>query len=206
MKKILMIVAVMALVSTASFAQTFGVKGGVSFYKGEMSYESVSIDMDAKMGLGLGGFVRFDVSEKFKVQPELVYLQKNSEFEMTDVDYKSSSKIKLGYLSVPIMAKYFINENINIYAGPQVEFLLSAKDEWEETDFGPTTSGEDDIKDDLKGINLGLGFGAGYELNNGLGFDARYVIDLTDLNDMEDNPAEIKTKGFYIGITYAFGK
>jgi len=209
MKRIISIVAIMAFVFTASFAQVnYGVKGGLSFYSAEASEEGISFDYDAKLGLGLGGFVRLDLSEKFQLQPELMYLQKNAELEGSMSVYSWKSKIKLDYLSIPIMAKYYITEGLNIYAGPQIEFLLSAKDEWEENDDGDISSGEDDIKKDLKGMNFGLGFGAGYELANGLGFEARYVIDLTDQNDSSDidmKDAEIKTKGFYFGLTYAFG-
>lgn len=96
------------------------------------------------------------------------------------------------------MAKYYFG-GFNLQAGPMFDFLLSAKDE--------VNGVEEDTKDEAKGMDLGLGFGLGYELPLGLSFDARYMMGLSDINDATEmgmGSVEIKNKGFQITVGFAF--
>ena len=64
------------------------------------------------------------------------------------------------------MAKYYVAEGFSLEAGPQIGFLMSAKMKAE----SGGDSEEIDVKDDLKSIDFGINFGAGYKLENGLNF------------------------------------
>ena len=89
-------------------------------------------------------------------------------------------------------------------AGPTIGFLQSAKlkvimgsyEEW------------DDLKDDLKSIDFGLGFGAGLDLpigNNFIFVEARYSLGLMNIADKDEGTyADVKTRGiqFFVGITF----
>jgi len=192
MKKILMMVAVMALVSTASFAQaTFGAKAGLNFANMSYDVEGLSISPDSKTGVVIGGFARFSLTESFALQPELLYSAQGAKME--------DEKVELNYISVPVMAKYYFG-GFNVQAGPQLGFLMSAKADGE------------DVKDMTKGMDFGLSFGAGYDLEMGVGFDLRYYVGMSNIDDSESDvdpgyemgDIETKNKGLQITVSYAF--
>src|SRR5690606_6896103 len=84
------------------------------------------------------------------------------------------SREKFDYINLPLIVKYYATKNISVEVGPQVGFLLSAKNK--------TNDANDDIEDQ-KRFDFGLIGGLGYELNNGVFFQARYNLGLTNIND-----------------------
>jgi hypothetical protein len=142
------------------------------------------------VGAVVGAFVNVRLIDNFGIQPELLYSMKGSKLSDFDTTYK------LDYLSVPVMAKYYFG-GLNLQAGPIFDFLLSAKAEYD--------SGDEDIKEYLKGLDFGFGLGLGYDLPLGLSFDARYLMGLSNISDdSESEDLDIKTTGFQITIGFAF--
>jgi hypothetical protein len=88
------------------------------------------------------------------------------------------------------MAKYYIIDGLSAELGPQIGVLISAKDEYDETYEGESESGEDDVKDFYNTLDIGIGVGASYRLNNGIFFSARYVIGLSDVTNEDDLEGE----------------
>ena len=180
MKKVILTVAA---VFALTFANAQDKKGGSSDIKFgvKAGYANTNFsgdaDTDAASNFYIGGLVDFTVSEKFHVQPELLY-------SMEGADNDGAA---LNFIRIPVMAKYYVADGFNIQAGPQ---------------FG-LVAGGDDIKDSLKSFDYGLGFGAGYELESGLFFDARYNLGLADLNDFGGD-AKIHTTSFNVGLGYRF--
>jgi opacity protein-like surface antigen len=185
MKKIILTMAAVLAVSFANAqdkksggneGMKFGVKAGYT-----SSNFTGDFDSDAASNFYIGGLVDFAVSEKFHVQPELLYSMEGSDGDEENLDF----------IRIPIMAKYYVTEAFNIQAGPEVAFV----------------AGGGDLKDYTKSTDFGLGFGAGYELPSGLFFDARYNLGLTDIGDFDGTileGAEIKTTSFNIGLGYRF--
>ncbi len=204
MKKLLVIVAVLAIATTSFGQTTFGVKAGLNIANMKYSGSGLDISPDSKVGPAIGLFAKFNVSESFAVQPELLYSAKGSKIEISEGGASASSTIKLNYISLPIMAKYYVSPGFNLQAGPQIDFLLSAKEDWEMSMGTDSESGSDDIKEDVNGIDFGLGFGLGYDLEMGLGFDARYVLGLSELAKDPEDGVKTKSTGFQITVSYAF--
>ncbi|WP_047545908.1 porin family protein [Psychroserpens sp. Hel_I_66] len=175
MKKLMLFAAVAAFGLSSVNAQEvkFGAKAGVNFATIGGDVE----DADGRTAFHVGGVAEIMISDKFSVQPELLYsaqgLQQKEEFE----GFTFESKLKLDYINIPIMAKYYVAEGFSIEAGPQVGFLLSAKEEFEfEGD-----SEEEDVKDAFNSIDFGAGVGVGYRMDSGLNFSARYVLGLSNI-------------------------
>jgi opacity protein-like surface antigen len=196
MKKLLLsaIIAVLGLTSLQAQEVTFGAKAGVNFanLSGDLD------DADSKIAFHVGGVAEIKITEKFSVQPELLYSALGAKYE--EEDY--SEKINLDYISIPLLAKYYIAEGFSVEAGPQIGFLISAKSEYEETFEGETTKGTEDLKDFIKGSNLGLNFGLGYKLNNGLNFGTRYGLGLSNI--AKEEGVDIKTIVFQLSVGYMF--
>jgi len=183
MKKI-MLTALIAVITMVSVnAQNFGAKAGVNF-----AYISGDLtdDLDSRTSLHIGVMAEFEISDKFSFQPELLYSGQGAKYSESESGYSYESTTKLDYLNIPLMAKYYVAEGFSLEAGPQVGFLLSAKDEWEDNFDGDTDSGSDDIKEDVSSIDFGLNFGVGYKLDSGLNFGARYNLGLSNLIDDTD--------------------
>ncbi|RZJ31851.1 MAG: PorT family protein [Flavobacterium sp.] len=160
----------------------FGVKGGVQFtnFTGDGEW-------NGKTGFYVGGLVDFTVGENFHVQPELLYSMEGAEqdFEGETFDYGVS------YLRIPIMAKYYIMEGLNLQAGPEIAFKVG--------------TAEDYADESIKSMDFGIGVGAGYELTNGLMFDLRYNLGLSNIAEEVDGESpDVKNTGIQLGLGYRF--
>ena len=188
----------------------FGIKGGVNL--STITGDDVE-SFDSRTCFHFGVLAEVPFSDDFSIQPEIVYSCQGSKYSEvidnsidgpTTVITKAISvdgTLKVDYLNIPIMAKYYVAENFSLEAGPQVGFLLSAKNEY---DY-PGESGEEDIKEYVKGIDFGVNFGLGYKLEGGLNFGARYNLGLSDNNDDPDLAnATYKNSVFQFSVGYFF--
>lgn len=216
MKKVLIFTAIVLFGFTNVNAQKdvqFGVKGGLNL--STISTDNDIICFESASGLQFGVMAEVPLSEQIGFGPEVQLFRPNIdyciEYYLDDYPYDTSKAaaaddysgtIKLSYLNVPLMLKYYVAEGFSLEAGPNVAFLLSAKDEY--NDFGDT--GEDDIKDELKGIDFGVNFGLGYKLEGGLNFGARYNLGLSDANDNKEEIGDnhLKIRSFQFSVGYFF--
>ncbi|MUV03215.1 outer membrane beta-barrel protein [Flavobacterium rakeshii] len=172
MKKILLSATALLAFGFASQAQDikFGAKAGLNI----ADFGGDAETSGSRTGFHVGVVAEFKLTEQFSIQPEIVYSMQGAKFETLD-GFASivEQDMKLDYLNVPIMAKYYLFEGFSIQAGPQVGFLMSAKVD------------DDDAKDSFKSIDFALNGGVGYELPSGVFFQARYSAGLADINDVE---------------------
>lgn len=199
MKKFILFFAVITLICfNQTFAQevNFGAKAGVNF--ADITGEEVD-SFDGLTSFHFGVVAEILISDKFAVQPELLYSKQGADYSEDFDGMSYDGTVNVDYLNIPIMAKYFVADGFSIELGPQIGILLSAKDEYEDE--------EDDIKDFLKGTDFGLNFGLGYKLANGLNFGVRYNMGLSDnldIDDYEVEGAEYKNSVIQISLGYFF--
>jgi hypothetical protein len=221
MKKLVLsaAVALMAITANAQDATTstditFGAKAGLNLANvgGDID------DADSKLGFHVGGYAEFMVSEKFSVQPELVFSQQGYKFEESytedfggeEIRISEEAKTKLNYLNLPVMAKFYVADGFSLEVGPQVGFLLSAEEEYEGTatfEDGSTESisETEDIKDFVSSIDFAVGVGAGYKLDGGLNFAVRYNLGLSNINDFEgSDDFKAQNNVFQFSVGYSF--
>lgn len=193
MKKIILSVVMLSATIFVSQAQVqYGLKAGANFYTfgGD---EVENEDLNSKFGLHIGGLVNFSVSEKFKVQPEIVFsIQGSKQTDGTD-----ELNWNFNYLNIPIMAQFYVSNGFFLETGPQIGFNLKAeiKDEESGTTF--------DLDDEIKSTDISWGLGAGYKTASGFGFGARYNLGLSSI--AEESDVDIKNRGFQVGVFYLFG-
>ncbi|MGL2963256.1 porin family protein [Flavobacterium sp. RSB2_4_14] len=195
MNKVILTIATVLVVSFANGQEKetsgndvikFGVKAGVNF-----ANLTASEDLTMKVGFHIGGFMEYKLSKKFTLQPELLYSTQGAKYQGSDAlsgyIISGESNYKLAYLNLPVMAKYYVSSKFSLEAGPQIGFLLSAKNEF---DYSGTLlgepiseSGEVDIKDDFNAFDYGINFGAGYDFNDKISLGLRYNLGLSDVSD-----------------------
>ena len=168
MKKTLLFIAVIAL--TFSTAQSQEIRLGA-----KLGLNVASLGGDNFGGLGslgsrtsfhLGALAEIPLSEKFAFQPEILYSSEGSNWSYGDTD------IKLDYIRVPILAKYYIIEGLSAELGPSFGVLVSADDRF-----------DGDAKDRYKSFDAAIAVGATYRLNMGVFFSLRYNKGLLNVNE-----------------------
>lgn len=166
MKKIFLAISTVALFAVSAHAQGLsgGLKAGVNISNQKMEAMGESDKGDSKVGFLVGGYLTAMITDKFGIQPELLY----STMGTKDGD----AKLNANYLSVPVMLRYNVAENVNIQAGPQVGFLMSAKAEYE--------GNSGDMKDYYNSIDFGAAFGIGMDFGK-LNASARYYLGLSNV-------------------------
>ena len=194
MKKLFLVAVLAAFGFSNANAQElkFGAKAGVNFASlgGD--------DSDGFSGITsfhVGGVVNIGVSERFSVQPELVYNCLGGEYTESE---GYDGKYKLGYLSIPIIANFEVADGLSVQAGPQVSFLMSAMEEYN----SDGDSGEEDIKEFLKGNDFGASIGLAYQMESGLNFSARYNLGLSNIADYDNG--DLKVNAIQVSVGYMF--
>ena len=188
MKK-LCLVAFLAIFSLATINGQdvkFGAKAGVNFASLTGDDEGLS----SKTSFHVGVVAEIPVSDVFSVQPELLFSDQGAKIDSDDV------KLNASYLNLPILAKFYVGEGFSLEAGPQVGFLLSAKAKGD--------GGSVDLKDETKSIDFGVGLGAGYKLENGLCFNARYNLGLSNIVDENEDNLDLKNGVFQLSVGFFF--
>ncbi|TXD85108.1 PorT family protein [Subsaximicrobium wynnwilliamsii] len=178
MKKLMLCAAVAVLGFTTVNAQAirFGAKAGVNF--ANLSGDDVE-NADGRTGLNAGLVAEIGITETFKVQPEVLYSQQGLQEDFQG----GESKLKLDYINVPVMAKYYVAEGFALEAGPQFGFNISSKYEIqiEGQDGEELASTQSDVEDGVEAFDFGIGGGVSYTLPSGLFVQARYVHGLTSV-------------------------
>lgn len=190
----------------------WGIKAGANY-----STVTSEEDVDYLFGFHAGAVAEFPLSAKFSLQPELLYSLEGAKteynFEDQGFTIHSKDKLKLGYINLPVMAKYAVTPGFSLEAGPQIGYLVSAKDDYEISSNFPEDfeeSGTEDVKDQLKDFSFGFNFGAGYEFQNKLFLQARYHLGLSELSDIDEedqglgDPDKVQNRGFQLSLGYKF--
>ncbi|PTM09937.1 MAG: PorT family protein [Bacteroidetes bacterium] len=190
MKKLILLVAI-ALIGFNVTAQgvDFGVKAGANF--ANIGGDETD-DYGSRTSFHFGVTAGIAVSDNFSVQPELVYSSQGATFDFEGID----GDVQLNYLNLPIMAQFQVADGFSVEVGPQFGFLMSANLKVDDE--------EEDIKDELKGLDLAAGIGVNYAMASGLNFGARYNLGLSNVNDGDD---DIKNQNnvIQVSIGYRFG-
>ena len=220
MKKIVLAVLALSLSQTGCAQEVkWGVKAGHNLSTFDGDYDGI----EYVSGFHAGVLSEVKLSQKFGLQAELLYSREGGryDFEMSEppFDIEASEKVTLGYLNLPVMAKYYTLGGFSFEAGPEIGWLLSGKSDYDATitidDETFEESGSIDVKDKLKAISYGVNVGVGYEFKNHLFLQARYHLGLSnnskgnDPGEDEDeftgaNPDKLKNQGFQFSVGYKF--
>ena len=154
---------------TAAHAQglDFGVKLGFNF----ANVDGIE-DFEQRTGLSAGFFAGARLGDKLGLQVDALYSQQGAEVGQTYSDIVQD--FNLDYISIPVVVKYYITENLNIHAGPQIGILLN--DETSVVGQVFDNIGTDSV-DWLGTLGLGL------DLPLGLRAEARYSFGLKRVVD-----------------------
>ncbi len=222
MKKFLLMAAV-AVMGMSVNAQEFkfGPKAGYSLSMLKAEGDGESYKFDSKSTFYAGALAEYKFSDKFAVQGEVLYSPIGGKQEESvtysemgvTVTGTEKSDFKLGTVQIPVSAKYYATENLAFGLGVNFGIITSAEVEVTATlsgsalgqTFEESQGTTEDIKDNIKSLNLAPFVGAEYTLENGLFFDARYNLGVSNLIKNPEGNETLKNSFFQIGIGFKFG-
>ena len=129
--------------------------------------------------------------------------------EVEDIVTGSEVSRRLKYFTIPVLLKYGIADNrLLLGAGPQVGFLISAKDKYVGTsDNGNAVEVEQDISEHTVSTDAGVIFNIEWKFKKDLlssSIVARYYLGLIDM--VKDNPGDpVYNRVFSILLTIPIG-
>lgn len=165
--------------SNTSSNQQFGLKAGYSSFIAKVKVDGAS-GSDNVGGFYIGAFAEFELSNKFNLQPELTFANYSQDGESSSV------------LLIPILAEFKANNELGLYFGPQLDYLLNEED-----------------SEGLKRLGLGLSLGASYDISDDVFIDTRYTFGISDrldgdLEDFEGLTIKAMLNYFQVGLGYRF--
>lgn len=218
MKKFLLLAAVAVLgMSVQAQEFRFGPKAGFAMSTLKIDEKQDDLgkrNMDPKYTFYIGGMAEYKINDNFGFQAEVLYSPLGGKEKIDGVNagvvyVGEQTKVDFGTLLVPVSAKYFISESFSVAAGANFGIILSAK---QKTVIGSDfmnvqiegDNGEVDIKDDVKKLNIAPFVGVEYMLENGLFFDARYSLGVSNLSN-DGSEGKITNSFAQIGVGFKFG-
>jgi hypothetical protein len=177
MKTKLVNLSVALLISQLMMAQFhIGVKAGANITK----VDGQSFQQQFEYGYNLGGFAEIKLSDKFSFNPEVLFSQNSSTL---DSSYKSiyenvitsdQSKVKLNYLTIPLLLDYKFLGPIHLQVGPQFGILMNQDKNFLQNGEAAFKSGD-----------FSMALGAQVKIAQ-FRFTGRYLIGLNNINDIDN--------------------
>ncbi|KAA3436637.1 porin family protein [Rufibacter hautae] len=226
MKKTLLIaVVLLAGLLNKSFAQDgggvrVGIKGGYSVtgWQGEtvksfgemLEYTDGNVQTRMRQGFHAGAYLSIPLSNGFEFEPGVQYSQKGMVLEGRvpgDAAQFANAKVtltnKAEYIDVPLLAKVYLGSGFNLFAGPQVSFLLSNKVNVNAGAFGFSAYNNDfEWQNSQRKVDVGMSAGAGYQFQNGLNVGGSYDMGFTTIDEGADYKSY--NHGFKASVGFRF--
>lgn len=160
MKKGLLLIAFLIFAATAQ-AQ-LGLRVGLG--SSNFSTGDVQRGFTSLIRPHLGAYYGLEVIEKLTVEPGMFFSGKGitTTSNFTNKEFKES----LSYLDIPVLVRYAVNEDFNVFVGPQAGFLIArayTEGSVKLTDTAP-----------VGGYEIGGVFGVAYKWTSGINLQASY--------------------------------
>ena len=183
MKKLIYLVIITLLSVNQNYAQKselmkLGLKAGINY----ANYTGSDVNTDAITNFHAGLILEIKVLKNFAFQPELLYSTQGAEINDLGTQFKN----ELGYISIPVLAKFYLNDNLSMELGPQASFLLSERNE-------VTAS-------DTNTFDFAIAGGLSYKLGKHFFVQGRYGLGLTE----PKRDADVKNSVLQASIGYMF--
>lgn len=174
---------------------SFGVKAG-------LNYSSIVGDLTDGIKFRFSGhagiFLEVRFTDKFSFQPELLYSSQGFQFssDLGAIENNGSSieqndfrtNVQFNFITIPVLAKFALNDGLNVQFGPQVGFLLNQVTKIKNLDQRDETIPDNrtSISRDFQ-LDYGLVAGLGFKVNEHFSVAPRFYIGLRNrLNGLGD--------------------
>lgn len=184
----------------------FGIKGGFTAAHFRGDDKKNYGNEDVYNTFHAGAYAQFGFSDKFSIQPELLYSRQGFKGSNPGSTTPGTYTTRLDYIQLPVLLVYNFLDNVSIHAGPQVSLLTKVQENGVERKIA-----NDNNVYNYAYNSLDYGLAAGIEARVGPArVGGRYVAGFSDILQDPKNAAaqsvtNIKNGAFqvYVGIGIA---
>jgi hypothetical protein len=174
-----------------------GIAGGFNISNTVDAYNA-SFSTTAMSGAHVGLTFELPLIYPLSFAPEVLFSQKGYKAETIDGTFRQ----KTNYIDIPLLAKFRVTREFNIVAGPQLTFLTSTRNTY---DNGFNTVYVDRYNNRGDRSYVAGVVGVGFDINPNVELRGRYAIDLGQNNgDLNSNLPNFRNQVFQIGIGFKF--
>ena len=195
-KNLFLIVAFLSLINMGVNAQErfrIGLKGGINYSNYSGNFEGVDASTSGEISFHSGVMAEIQVLNKFAIQPEVLY--DVEKFEISNLDSGLDTKFKIDFISIPVLLKYELLDNVKVMVGPEFSFVLD-----HERDLIRNGSYDSNALDQIKD-RTSVALGLEYEVQDFILY-GRYKFGVSEV--YENDRVDLKSSSLYIGLGYFF--
>lgn len=171
----------------AQYQPKFGVRGGLNIAN---TKNTESGETGSKAGLHIGFIAHTHLTPEISLQPELYYSNQGGK--------KGNVNFNLNYINVPVLVQYNFDNGFRLQTGPQLGLLVDVNDKTKGEEYNIISA------DDFKSTDFSWSFGLGYLTYSGIGFDGRYNLGISKINDDPTRGGKSTNRVFQLGLFYLF--
>ncbi len=219
--KIVFTVISMLLIMHVMNAQvSYGLRSGINFSKWQGQDLQVIEDLldktdgylvtKGKTGMHIGGYVNIPIAPGLSFEPGLQYSKKGygikGDFKINALKFlaiNAGAQVQSHYIDIPLILKANVYQGLQVYAGPQVSYLVRSSLNAKLGVLGVSIFNKGiGITDRYHKVDLGLTGGVGYQFGNGINLQAGYDYGLSKLDKNEHYKAYNRVVKISAGYTF----
>lgn len=222
MKKIFtLLIIALTIFSTTTNAQTRpGIRVGVS--QSTWSGDAINslndltgflngyVTTKGRTGFYGGGFVNMPLTDRISIEPGAYYSQKGYTLEgklpidkLEFLGASAKATVESHYIDIPVLVKVNVVKGLDVYAGPQVSYLVKNNLHMEVGALGFSVLNKNmDITDNFNRVDWGVTAGAGYTFDNGFSINAGYDLGLSKLD--KNSNFKSYNRAIKLGVGFRF--
>lgn len=219
-KKLFFSIIAILMINSLHAQVKFGIRSGANYSKWRGQDIQIIEDLVDKTdgyvvtkgvtAMHIGGYVNIPIGNTFSFEPGIGYTKKGyslkGDFGIPVLDYLGlnvRAQVQSHYIDMPLVMKAKVYKGLNIYAGPQVSYLVRSTLNAKLGILGINIFNRGfGITNRFNKVDMGLTGGIGYQFDNGLNIQAGYDYGLSKL-DKNDNYAAYNRVA-KISVGYSF--
>lgn len=175
MRKLFYLLGLMALVAVMPLkttAQELHFMPKIGFTLADISHLQTKVRSGANVGLGAEYLFPNEIAA---VETGVYYAMQGAYIKGTVAGHYLTTFLKNDYLNIPVLAKAYVYNGINVFVGPQFSFNVKDKITME---YGGKELGKVNTTDFVENFDLAIMMGIGYQFESGLFVNANYNLGL----------------------------
>lgn len=175
MRKLFYLLGLMALVAVMPLkttAQELHFMPKIGFTLADISHLQTKVRSGANVGLGAEYLFPNEIAA---VEAGVYYAMQGAYIKGTVAGHYLTTFLKNDYLNIPVLAKAYVYNGINVFVGPQFSFNVKDKITME---YGGKELGKVNTTDFVENFDLAIMMGVGYQFESGLFVNANYNLGL----------------------------
>jgi hypothetical protein len=219
-RKLFFTIISILMINSLNAQVTYGIRSGVNYatWKGDdiqiiedlVDKTKGYVETKGRTGMHIGGYVHIPITNGLAFEPGLAYSKKGyslkGDFQIPVLKYfniNARAQVQSHYIDIPLVMKANVYKGLQVYAGPQVSYLVRSTLNAKLGVFGITLFNRGiGITERFNKIDMGLTGGIGYQFNNGLNVQAGYDYGLSKLDKNDNYAANNRVVKVSVGFSF----